>query len=162
MPRKTRGVFFELDPEIEQTLRWRRKIQKDLLKTIQMLHQEENPNPSPPHSDDEENYSDEEETYQEQDIIQLANSKDGGIMDYAIPVLGQLHSGILKPKIKAANFALKPLMFSMLQTNGQFSGTAVEDPHSHLKAFMQISDSFRIPGVSTNALRLSLFPFSLK
>ncbi|KAJ9552685.1 hypothetical protein OSB04_016730 [Centaurea solstitialis] len=46
----------------------------------------ENPPPHP--SDDEEEYSDEEELYQEQDIIQLANSKDGGIMDYAIPVLG--------------------------------------------------------------------------
>ncbi|KAJ9545398.1 hypothetical protein OSB04_025105 [Centaurea solstitialis] len=122
--------------------------------------QEENPPPHP--SDDEEEYSDEEELYQEQDIIQLANSKDGGIMDYAIPVLGQLHSGILRPKIKAAHFALKPLMFSMIQTNGQFSGTAVEDPHSHLKSFMQITDSFRIPGVSPSALRLSLFPFSLK
>ncbi|KAJ9552763.1 hypothetical protein OSB04_016808 [Centaurea solstitialis] len=122
--------------------------------------QEENPPPHP--SDDEEEYSDEEELYQEQDIIQLANSKDGGIMDYAIPVLGQLHSGILRPKIKAAHFALKPLMFSMIQTNGQFGGTAVEDPHSHLKSFMQITDSFRIPEVSPSALRLSLFPFSLK
>ncbi|KAJ9551743.1 hypothetical protein OSB04_015788 [Centaurea solstitialis] len=122
--------------------------------------QEENPPPHP--SDDEEEYSDEEELYQEQDIIQLANSKDGGIMDYAIPVLGQLHSGIFRPKIKAAHFALKPLMFSMIQTNGQFGGTAVEDPHSHLKSFMQITDSFRIPGVSPSALRLSLFPFSLK
>ncbi|KAJ9544806.1 hypothetical protein OSB04_024513 [Centaurea solstitialis] len=122
--------------------------------------QEENPPPHP--SDDEEEYSDEEELYQEQDIIQLANSKDGGIMDYAIPVLGQLHSGILRPKIKAAHFSLKPLMFSMIQTNGQFGGTAVEDPHSHLKSFMQITDSFRIPGVSPSALRLSLFPFSLK
>ncbi|KAJ9541977.1 hypothetical protein OSB04_028483 [Centaurea solstitialis] len=158
---KHAGNFFELDPEIEQTLRWQRKVQKDLLKTIQMLNQqEENPPPHP--SDDEEEYSDEEELYQEQDIIQLANSKDGGIMDYAIPVLGQLHSGILRPKIKAAHFALKPLMFSMIQTNGQFGGTAVEDPHSHLKSFMQITDSFRIPGVSPSALRLSLFPFSLK
>ncbi|KAJ9553661.1 hypothetical protein OSB04_017706 [Centaurea solstitialis] len=92
--------------------------------------QEENPPPHP--SDDEEEYSDEEELYQEQDIIQLANSKDGGIMDYAIPVLGQLHSGILRPKIKAAHFALKPLMFSMIQINGQFGGIVVEDPHSHL------------------------------
>ncbi|KAJ9554445.1 hypothetical protein OSB04_018490 [Centaurea solstitialis] len=105
MPRKARGEFFELDPEIEQTLRWQRKVQKDLLKTIQMLNQqEENPPPHP--SDDEEEYSDEEELYQEQDIIQLANSKDGGIMDYAIPVLGQLHSGILRPKIKAAHCKL--------------------------------------------------------
>ncbi|KAJ9541560.1 hypothetical protein OSB04_028066 [Centaurea solstitialis] len=161
MLRKARGEFFELDPEIEQTLRWQRKVQKDLLKTIQMLNQQEE-NPPPHSSDDEEEYSDEEELYQEQDIIQLANSKDGGIMDYAIPVLGQLHSGILRPKIKAAHFALKPLMFSMIQTNGQFGGTAVEDPHSHLKSFMQITDSFRIPGVSPSALRLSLFPFSLK
>ncbi|KAJ9540615.1 hypothetical protein OSB04_027121 [Centaurea solstitialis] len=79
-----------------------------------------------------------------------------------VAMLNSGHRGILKPKIKATHFALKPVMFSMLQTNGQFGGTAIEDPHFHLKSFMQISDSFIIPGVSPSSLRLFLFPFSLK
>ncbi|KAI3697807.1 hypothetical protein L6452_30904 [Arctium lappa] len=37
-----------------------------------------------------------------------------------------------------------------------------EDPHSHLKSFMEITDAFLIPGVSNDALRLTLFPFSLR
>ncbi|XP_024961929.1 uncharacterized protein LOC112502289 [Cynara cardunculus var. scolymus] len=95
-------------------------------------------------------------------IIKLANSKDGGIMDYVIPVFDQLNSGIIRPEMEALHFELKPVMFNMLQTNGQFSGLPSEDSHSHLKSFMEITDTFPIPGVSNDALRLTLFPFSLR
>ncbi|XP_024974888.1 uncharacterized protein LOC112512996 [Cynara cardunculus var. scolymus] len=53
-------------------------------------------------------------------------------------------------------------MFQMLQTNGQYAGLYSEDPHSHLRSFMEIIDSFLIPDVSKDALRLKLFPFSLR
>ncbi|KAI3678549.1 hypothetical protein L6452_37845 [Arctium lappa] len=83
-------------------------------------------------------------------------------MDYAIPDFEQLNSGIIRPHIQALHFELKPIMFQMLQTNGQFAGMPSEDPHSHLKSFMEITDAFLIPGVSNDALRLTLFPFSLR
>ena len=153
MQRLLNKEFFQLDPEIERTFRLRRKIQKVILTSERIPMAER-----PPHGQEEED----EEVFEEQDIIKLANSKDGGIMDYAIPVLNQLHTGILKPKITAAHFALKPVMFSMLQTSGQYAGLPSEDPHSHLKSFMEITDTFRTPGVTANALRLMLFPFSLK
>ncbi|KAI3769069.1 hypothetical protein L6452_00165 [Arctium lappa] len=95
-------------------------------------------------------------------IINLANSKEGKIMDYAIPDFEQLNSGIIRPHIQALHFELKPIMFQMLQTNGQFAGMPSEDLHSHLKSFMEITDAFLIPGVSNDALRLTLFPFSLR
>ncbi|KAJ9546812.1 hypothetical protein OSB04_019355 [Centaurea solstitialis] len=71
-------------------------------------------------------------------IINLANSKEGRIMDYAVPVLDQLNSGIARPRINAHHFELKPIMFHMLQTNGQFAGFPSDDPHAHLKSFMVI------------------------
>ena len=83
-------------------------------------------------------------------------------MAYAIPNLTQLHTGIRKPTIGATHFSLKPLMFQMLQTNGQYAGLSSKDPHSHLRSFMEITDSFLIPDVSDDALRLKLFPFSLR
>ncbi|KAI3692330.1 hypothetical protein L6452_32144 [Arctium lappa] len=95
-------------------------------------------------------------------IINLANSEEGKIMDYVIPDFEQLNSGIVRPHIAALHFELKPIMFQMLQTNGQFAGMPSEDPHSHLKSFMEITDAFLIPGVSNDALRLTLFPFSLR
>ncbi|KAJ9541600.1 hypothetical protein OSB04_028106 [Centaurea solstitialis] len=98
---------------------------------------------------------------EEQNIFRLANSKEGSMMDYAVPILNQLHSGIRNPEITAAHFELKPVMFQMLQSNGQFAGLANEDPHAHLRSFMAVSDCFKIPGVSDDALRLKLFLYSL-
>ena len=37
-----------------------------------------------------------------------------------------------------------------------------EDPHLHLRLFMEVSDSFKLPGVTEEALRLKLFPYSLR
>ncbi|KAI3729641.1 hypothetical protein L6452_18302 [Arctium lappa] len=50
----------------------------------------------------------------------------------------------------------------MLQTNGQYAGLPTEDPHSHLRSFMEITDSFKLPGVQDDALKLKLFPYSLR
>ncbi|KAH9680360.1 hypothetical protein KPL71_026519 [Citrus sinensis] len=50
----------------------------------------------------------------------------------------------------------------MLQTVGQFNGLPSEDPHLHLKLFLEVSDAFKIAGASQEALRLRLFSFSLR
>ena len=63
--------------------------------------------------------------------------------------------------MEAANFELKPVMFQMLQTVGQFNELPSEDPHLHLKLFLEVSDAFKIAGASQDALRLRLFPYSL-
>ena len=54
------------------------------------------------------------------------------------------------------------MMFQMLQTVGQFNGPPDEDPHLHLKLFLEVSDAFKIAGATQNALRLRLFPYSLR
>ncbi|XP_062118982.1 uncharacterized protein LOC133832687 [Humulus lupulus] len=37
-----------------------------------------------------------------------------------------------------------------------------EDPHLHLLLFIEVSDSFKLPGMIEDALRLKLFPYSLR
>ncbi|GMI77213.1 hypothetical protein HRI_001390600 [Hibiscus trionum] len=66
------------------------------------------------------------------------------------------------PDIDVDNFELKPVMFSMINNAGQFSGSATEDAREHLKTFQEICGSFRLPGVSPEILRLRLFPHSLR
>ncbi|KAI3672919.1 hypothetical protein L6452_39021 [Arctium lappa] len=97
-----------------------------------------------PNNDDVESQDNNENRDGAPNIINLANSKEGKIMDYAIPDFEQLNSGIVRPHIAALQFELKPIMFHMLQTNGQFAGMPSEDPHSHLKSFMEITDAFLI------------------
>ncbi|KAH9781899.1 hypothetical protein KPL71_008667 [Citrus sinensis] len=50
----------------------------------------------------------------------------------------------------------------MLQTVRQFNGLPNEDPHLHLKLFLEVSDVFKIAEATQDALKLRLFPYSLR
>ncbi|KAJ9183766.1 hypothetical protein P3X46_007577 [Hevea brasiliensis] len=68
---------------------------------------------------------------------------------------------ITRPRVEANNFELKPALCQMVQQS-QFGGNPSESPHVHLANFLEISDMLKINGVSDDAIRLRLFPFSLK
>ncbi|XP_024033610.1 uncharacterized protein LOC112095733 [Citrus clementina] len=95
-------------------------------------------------------------------IIHMANDRDKAIRDYAVLTPQAIHPGIVRPDVQANNFELKPVMFQMLQTVGQFNGLPSKDLHPHLKLFLEVSDAFKIAGASQEALRLRLFSFSLR
>ena len=59
-----------------------------------------------------------------------------------------------------ANFELKPALITMVQAS-LFCGKAHEDANAHLQHFLKICNTFTIKGVSQEAIRLCLFPFSL-
>ena len=44
----------------------------------------------------------------------------------------------------------------------RFEGTLLEDPNLHLLVFLEMCDTLKLNGVSTDAIRLSLFPFLLR
>ena len=94
--------------------------------------------------------------------ILIDDDRDQCIRQYVVPFFSELNPGIKRPDIGATQFELKLVMFQMLQTVGQFSGTPTEDPHLHLRLFMEVSDSFKIASVTKDALRLKLFPYSLR
>lgn len=74
----------------------------------------------------------------------------------------QKNSGLTNLLPMAAHFESKPVMFSMLQTVGQFRESANEDPYSHLKSFVEVANSIQLLGVSTNALRIKKIFFCHK
>ncbi|KAJ9553655.1 hypothetical protein OSB04_017700 [Centaurea solstitialis] len=71
--------------------------------------------------------------------VHIADDKDRKIRDYATPGADQFASGIPRPDANN-RFELKPVMFQMLQTMGQFGGSTVEDPHAHIKSFLEVAD----------------------
>ncbi|XP_031260575.1 uncharacterized protein LOC116118743 [Pistacia vera] len=50
----------------------------------------------------------------------------------------------------------------MIQQSMQLGGLAHEDPNLHIANFLEICDTFKHNGVSNEAIRLRLFPFSLR
>ena len=92
----------------------------------------------------------------------MADNKDRAIGDYTMLISQVMHHGIVRLEVQANNFQLKPVMFQMLQTVGQFNGLPSEDPHLYLKLFLEVSDACKIAGASQDALRLRLFPYSLR
>ncbi|CAJ2646738.1 unnamed protein product [Trifolium pratense] len=83
------------------------------------------------------------------------------LKSYAIPSQEEPHNSIAAPAIEANNFELKPSLLSAVQQN-QFSGNPTDDPNLHLSIFLQYADTVKANGVSPEAIRLRLFPFSLR
>ena len=66
------------------------------------------------------------------------------------------------PSVPVNNFEIKVSTIGMVQNSVQFDGLTDEDPHAHLSRFLQICSTFKINSVSDDAVRLRLFPFSLR
>ena len=56
---------------------------------------------------------------------------------------------------------MKPVLISMVQQS-QFGGTPLKDLNLHLLVFSEVCDTLKLNGVSTDAIHLCLFPFSLR
>ncbi|KAL4323559.1 hypothetical protein GQ457_11G028320 [Hibiscus cannabinus] len=84
------------------------------------------------------------------------------VRDYLAEDLEGLNPAVTMPDFEAEHFELKPVMFNMLNTLGQFGGTPNENARQHLKCFLEICNSFKIHGVSNDVLKLKLFPYSLR
>jgi hypothetical protein len=81
------------------------------------------------------------------------------INDFSAPYSANVRSG-LEMNIRDGSFELKPTLINMVQ-QGPFCGKASKDANAHLQHFLEICNTFTIQGVTQDAIRLRLFPFSL-
>ncbi|XP_062089085.1 uncharacterized protein LOC133795649 [Humulus lupulus] len=89
------------------------------------------------------------------------NPMQRAVRDFCMPVVNENLTGIANPAIGANNFELKPALINMVQQN-QFGGLATEDPNIHLAIFLEVCAIVKMNGVTDDAIRLRLFPFSLR
>ena len=168
MHAKDRSVVFQFDPEIERTIRRLRKEQRNSKTVSDMnnLQDEENLNLhrplQPVNIQEEQNEHANGRQPSNNNIIYMADDRDRAIRDYAVLTPQVVHLGIIKPEVEVTNFELKPMMFQMLQTMGQFNELPNENPHLHFKLFLKVSDAFKIAGAKQDALRLRLFSYFLR
>nr|GEU87259.1 reverse transcriptase domain-containing protein [Tanacetum cinerariifolium] len=71
--------------------------------------------------------------------------------------------GLIAPlAIQTTNFGLKNDMIQQVQNSFQFHGLSGDDANKHLDKFLHVTQSIKVNGVTDDALRLYLFPHSLK
>ena len=81
------------------------------------------------------------------------------LKEFALPPT-VVQSTIRRPPIQANNFELKAITLQMLQ-NILFHEVPSKNPNMHLTNFIEVCDTIKYNGVTEEALRLRLFPFSL-
>jgi hypothetical protein len=79
--------------------------------------------------------------------------------DFSIPSASNVATG---PNINIGdvNFELKSSLITMEQAS-PFCGKPNEDANAHLQNFLELCETVVIRGVTTDVIRLRLFPFSL-
>ncbi|KAL0345588.1 UNVERIFIED_CONTAM: hypothetical protein Sradi_4390100 [Sesamum radiatum] len=84
------------------------------------------------------------------------------MMEYSFPTADGTISSTALPIVQANNFEIKPSIIQIIRSSVQFSGLPEEDPNKYLSNFLEICDTFKFNGVSDDAVRLRIFPFSLR
>jgi hypothetical protein len=83
------------------------------------------------------------------------------IVEYAIHNDDFIHERITQPTVTAEKYEFKPNLLILVQQN-QFGGSATKDSVMHLNTFTEICDMMCIKDVNPDAVKLRLFPFTLR
>jgi len=162
MHRSPTGNLVPLDLEIEATLRRnrakrRRKLLQD--RTVESILEEEThfSNSLSPNSP-----SSRESTTQLPETTSMADEQHQRITleDYSSSSVPQFVTSIARPEVQAHNINYPHSLIHLIHGN-LFQGLPNEDPYAHLAMFIEICSTVKIAGVSDEAIRLSLFSFSL-
>ncbi|XP_031262255.1 uncharacterized protein LOC116120447 [Pistacia vera] len=84
------------------------------------------------------------------------------LKDYSSSIVEGCYSSIRRPPVQTNNFKIKPTIIQMIQNSVQFIGLPSDDPNLHIPNFFELCNTFRHNGLSNDAIRLQLFPFSVQ
>ncbi|KAM0007784.1 hypothetical protein Hdeb2414_s0132g00807131 [Helianthus debilis subsp. tardiflorus] len=83
------------------------------------------------------------------------------VAEYARPNAANVRSSIIRPAIGVNRRQIPPQIITMVTNTIQFHGLTSEGLNVHLSRFSAIFDTFQEQGVTEDAYKLRLLPFSL-
>ena len=96
----------------------------------------------------------------EVDIMAKDQPRRVTLEDYSSSTVSQFFISIMRPKVQAHNITYPHSLIQLIQGN-LFHGLPNEDPYAHLATYIEIYNTVKIASVPEDAVRLSLFSFSL-
>jgi len=94
-------------------------------------------------------------------VVVMVQEDNRVLRDYALPHASGITSSIVSPAVEANNFELSPALITFVERD-QFDGHPSKNPNVHLRKFLAKCDTIKLNRASTDAIRLRVFPFSLK
>ncbi|VFQ82079.1 unnamed protein product [Cuscuta campestris] len=105
-------------------------------------------------------FEEEEEIEVDQPIMEENNERRRTVLQAMSPAYVE-EDPIRLPNTDAHTFEIKPAMIQMV-SNNQFRGMKGEDPRAHMLWFSRTCQTLKMNGVTSDRIKLSLFPFSLR
>ena len=96
----------------------------------------------------------------EVDIMAEEQPRRVTLEDYSSSTVPQFFTSIVRPEVQGQNITYPHSLIQLIQGN-LFHGLPNEDPYAHLATYIEICNTVRIAGVPEDAVRLSLFSFTL-
>jgi len=95
-----------------------------------------------------------------EDPIMAEEPRRVTLEDYSSSTVPQFFTSIAQPEVQAQTITYPPSLIQLIQNN-LFHGLPNEDPYAHLATYIEICNTIKLAGVPADAIRLSLFSFSL-
>ena len=90
----------------------------------------------------------------EEQFDEVAPQRDRILRYYARPDHFEGESSVWRSQIAANNFEICTGLIQTIQNSYQFTVDAVEVPHTHLIAFLELVETCKYNGVTIDAIRL--------
>ena len=150
MTRRNSSGPLLFDEEIDCTVR---RNQREIRRSLRYTENEQEDDTQPPTEEMAEN---QDNQLPPMILVELANQNPAPrtMYDYAKPTLTGIESSIVRPATGANTFELKPNTIQMIQQFVQFDGFQDEDSNAHLANFLELCDTFKINGISDDAIHL--------
>ena len=68
---------------------------------------------------------------------------------------------VSKPQVDAPHFQIQPALIMLVRAN-QYNGSPMHDAVDHITTFLDLCETIKLNGVHEDAIKLRLFPFSLR